>query len=49
MKTAMVSAVPDKPGTIIDPGFVVYTGAALGSALTESRDGAVVTNLISCE
>lgn len=36
MKIMMVSAAPEKPGTIIDPGFVVYTGAASGAALTES-------------
>ena len=35
--------IPDKPGTIIDPDFVSYTGAELEAISTESVQGAIVT------
>lgn len=44
MKTGAVSVVPDKPGTMIDPGFVSYTGTALEVILTESVEGAIVSS-----
>lgn len=36
MKTRTVSTIPDKPGTMIDPGFVSYTGTIPEATLTES-------------
>jgi hypothetical protein len=36
LKGGMVSVIPDKPGTIIDPGFVSYTGIIPSDTWTES-------------
>jgi len=49
MKTGMVSAIPDKPGTMIDPGFVSYTGTAPEAVSIESVKWTVVTSCISCK
>ena len=38
MKTGMASAIPDKPGTMIDPGFVSYTGTIPEATWTESAE-----------
>jgi len=49
MKTGTVSTIPDKPGTMIDPGFVSYTGAVPEVRLTESaeRTSSLVVSLIT--
>ena len=39
----MGSTIPDKPGTMIDPGFVSYTGTVLEVMLTESGLSGIVS------
>lgn len=36
MRIGMVSALPDRPGTMIDPGFVTYRGTVLEAISIES-------------
>lgn len=48
MKTGMVSAIPDRPGSMIDPGFVSYTGTVSEAISMESAERTIVTSRTFC-
>ena len=46
MKSGMDPNIPDKPGTMIDPGFVSYMGTSPDAISIESVEWIVVTSCI---
>lgn len=48
LRTGTVSTIPDKPGTMIAPGFVSYTGTGLEVISMISEKRTIVTSCTSC-